>query len=146
MDQVVENVVVDWESYIGELDRVVFGILGYDMLLKLEILCKWVDFLCVVQVCRQGVQGFLLQVCCCDDGSNVVCVGFICLKKIGNVVMCNCVKWWLCVLVYDILLGLVVMGWDYVLVGCFGVMVECDFIDLKCDFEQVLFCIYVLCK
>ncbi|MTH65049.1 ribonuclease P protein component [Paracoccus shanxieyensis] len=138
MDQAAENAAADRESHIGEPDRAASGISGHDMPLKPEILRKRADFLRAAQARRQGAQGFLLQARRRDDGSNAVRVGFTCSKKIGNAVMRNRAKRRLRALAHDILPGLAVTGWDYVLVGRPGVTVERDFTDLKRDLEQAL--------
>lgn len=72
-------------------------------------------------------------------------MGFICFKKVGNVVVCNCVKWWMCEVVWVILFKKGYVGWDYVLIGCVDVIVVCFFEEFKCDFIYVLKKLYEIC-
>ncbi|MDR5654780.1 ribonuclease P protein component [Ruixingdingia sedimenti] len=108
---------------------------------RIEVLQKRADFLRAAQARRQGTPGFLLQARvrgAGDPPGDTVRVGFTCSKKIGNAVARNRARRRLRAVAREVLPGLALPGWDYVLVGRPETTLTRPFADLLADLRAAL--------
>lgn len=96
------------------------------------------EFLRAASARRQGTNGFLVQARFRDDGDGLVQVGFTASKKIGNAVKRNRAKRRLRALAREVMPGMALPGWDYVLVARPGVTVDRPYADLRADLTGAL--------
>ena len=103
---------------------------------NLQTLTKRQDFILASRGLKHSCETMIVQIN--KNNLSIIRVGFTCSKKIGNAVVRNRAKRRLRAIAREVLPKLGRVGFDYVLIGCYGSTVSSEFKTLKNDFISAL--------